>query len=288
MMIIKTKKIALILASSLFAVSMSYAEDYTPDPQDPYQGYNRAIFEFNDVFYQAVNEPVNAIYTTVTPQFLRDGIRNIFRNIALVPGLLNDALQWNWRYFAKDATRLALNTTVGIGGFFDVAGNAGIPWHPQGFGYTLAKWGGPDAISQPAYFVLPILGASTIGDSVGLALDAVASPITYISSPVLQNSMIAAYTLQENSDAIPQYEAITSTALDPYVAIREAYLQNRAYNIEQIKYDGNVPASVQQAQSESEDNASNVAPTPPSSANSISPALSGANDVSPALAAQSQ
>ncbi len=265
-MIIKTRKLALIIMSSLFLVSMSHAEDYTPDPQDPYQGYNRAIFEFNDVFYQAVNMPVNAIYTAVTPQFARDGIRNIFRNIALVPGLLNDALQWNWRYFGKDALRLGLNTTVGIGGFFDVAGNVGVPWHPQGFGYTLAKWGGPDAISQPAYFVLPILGASTIGDSVGLALDAVASPITYISSSTLQNSMIAAYSLQENNDAIPQYQAITSTALDPYVAIREAYLQNRAYNIEQIKYDGNVPASAEPA-----------SPTPDNS-----------SDISPALATQPQ
>jgi phospholipid-binding lipoprotein MlaA len=273
---IKTKKIALIVAFSLSTVSMSHAEDYTPDPQDPYQGYNRAIFEFNDVFYQAVNMPVNAIYTMVTPQFARDGVRNIFRNIALVPGLLNDALQWNWRYFAKDAARLALNTTVGIGGFFDVAGNVGIPWHPQGFGYTLAKWGGPDAISQPAYFVLPILGSSTIGDSVGLALDAVASPITYTSPSWLQTSMVVAYTLQENNDGIPQYQAITSTALDPYVAMREAYLQNRAYNIEQIKYDGNVPSSAQ-----------DTSPTPDDSGD-ISPATSNSDDMSPALATQSQ
>ena len=255
---------------------MSYAEDYTPDPQDPYQGYNRAIFEFNDVFYQVVNVPINAIYTTITPQFARDGVRNIFRNIALVPGLLNDALQWNWRYFGKDAARLALNTTVGIGGFFDVAGNVGIPWHPQGFGYTLAKWGGPDSISQPAYFVLPILGASTISDSIGLALDGVASPITYISSPLLQYSMVGAYTLQQNSDSMPQYQAITSTALDPYVAIREAYLQNRAYNIEQIKYDGNVPSHAQEESSA------------PDSSSGISPALSDSSDTSPALAGQSQ
>jgi phospholipid-binding lipoprotein MlaA len=242
----KTRILALMVVCSLLtACASTPSNEYAYDSQDPYQTYNRAMFKFNDVFYQAVAMPINTIYTTVTPEVGRDGIRNFFRNLGLIPGLLNDALQWNWDYFGKDATRLVLNTTLGLGGLFDVAGNAGIPWHPQGFGYTLAKWGGPDTVNQPAYLVLPILGSSTVSDTVGLVVDIYTYPVTYVSPVWLQNTMIAAYTLQKNADAMPQYQAITSTALDPYVAVREAYLQNRAYNIQQIKYDGHVPDSLQ-------------------------------------------
>lgn len=241
---LKIKEISLILACGLLSACASNPQQYTYDPQDPYQGFNRAMFKFNDVFYQAVAMPVDTIYTTATPEFARDGVRNFFRNLGLVPGLLNDALQWNWDYFAKDATRLVLNTTLGLGGLFDVAGNAGIPWHPQGFGYTLAKWGGPQTINDPGYLVLPILGSSTVSGTIGLIVDGYTYPVTYVSPSWLQNAMIATYILQQNSDAMPQYQAITSTALDPYVAVREAYLQNRAYNIEQIRYDGHVPPSV--------------------------------------------
>lgn len=242
---LKIKIVALILSCGFLCACASNPAQYPPDPQDPYQTYNRAMFKFNNVFYQAVAMPVNTIYTTATPEFARDGVRNFYRNLGLLPGLMNDALQWNWRYFVKDATRLVLNTTLGLFGLFDVAGNAGIPWHPQGFGYTLAKWGGPETINNPGYFVLPILGASTISDTLGLAVDIYTYPVTYVSPVWVQNTMIATYTLQENADDMPQYEAITSTALDPYVAVREAYLQNRAYNIQQIIYDGNVPDNLQ-------------------------------------------
>lgn len=242
----KIKNISLLLLTCLLISGCATTStQYPPDPQDPYEAYNRAMFKFNDKFYQAVAMPINSIYTTITPSFGRDGIRNFFRNLGLVPGLLNDALQWNWCYFAKDATRLLLNSTLGLAGLFDVAGNAGIPWHPQGFGYTLAKWGGSQTVTQPGYLVLPILGSSTVSDTVGLVVDIYTYPVTYVSPVWLQNVMIATYTLQKNADAMPQYQAITSTALDPYVAVREAYLQNRAYNIQQIKYDGHVPDNLQ-------------------------------------------
>lgn len=260
------KKITLILMCSLLTACATDGT-YPADPQDPYQAYNRAMFKFNDVFYQAIAMPVNTIYTTATPEFARDGVRNFFRNLGLVPGMMNDILQWNWRYFSKDAGRFILNSSLGLGGLFDVAGNAGIPWHPQGFGYTLAKWGGPDTISQPGYLVLPILGSSTVSGAVGLVVDAYTYPVTYVSPVWLQNTMIATYILQENADAMPQYQAITSTALDPYVAVREAYLQNRAYNIEQIRYDGEVPANLQNP---TPSNADSMMPP----ASNMSPALS--------------
>ena len=210
---------------------------YTSDPSDPYQGYNRAMFSFNNGFYTYVANPVNDVYTTVTPGFFRSGVRNFFRNINTVPALANDALQWNWLYFGKDLVRLALNSTLGLFGLFDVAGSAGIPWHPQGFGYTLAKWG----YAQSNYFILPILGPSTVSDTIGLGVDTVSSPVFWIEPVWARNTMGGVYFLQKSSDLLPQYNLINKTALDPYIALRESYMQNRAYNIQQIKFDGKVP-----------------------------------------------
>lgn len=245
----KLKHLSLILLSSLLAACSGNTK-YPADPNDPYQSYNRAMFEFNNGFYASVAEPVSGLYNSATPGFFRTGVRNFFRNVGLIPGLANDALQWNWCYFAKDTFRLVLNTTLGLGGVFDVAGSAGVPWHPQGFGYTLAKWGGPEVVNNPGFIELPFLGPNTISGTIGLAVDIYTYPIMYVNQNGLRYGLEAGYIVQQNADSMPQYQNITSTALDPYVAIRESYLQNRRYNIQQIIYDGHVPESVQQETAE--------------------------------------
>jgi len=252
---LKNSAYILLLSLSLSLSGCASNPQNQADPNDPYQAFNRSMFNFNHGFYTYVGNPLNDVYTTITPGFARTGARNFFRNLNTAPGLANDMLQWNWRYFGKDLARLLLNSTLGLFGLFDVAGSSGIPWHPQGFSYTLAKWG----YAQSNYLVLPILGPSTVSDTIGLGVDTVSSPLFYVSPIWVRNTLGGEYFVQKSSDVLPQYNLIMKTALDPYIALKEAYLQNRAYNIEQIKYDGNVPAS-KQALNDNIDSASTSPP----------------------------
>lgn len=232
----KNRLTYLATAISLFLVLTGCSTTpSTPDPSDPYQNYNRAVYSFNDGFYNYVATPINAVYTTALPDFARTGVTNAFSNVATVPDMMNDALQWNWRYFGKDTLRLILNTTLGVFGLIDVAGASGIPAHEQNFSYTLAKWGWVNS----NYFILPILGPGTVSSAVATPVDYFSSPLTYVPS---SNKWIWGLWgldgLQVISNQLPSYNVINSTAVDPYVAIRNAYMQNRAFIIQEIQTDG--------------------------------------------------
>ena len=204
------------------------------DPNDPYQSYNEAMFSFNDGFYTYVGRPVNDAYTFILPSFARTGVSNFYQNIGTVPDMANDLLQWNWRYFGKDTARLIINTTLGLFGLIDIAGYSGIPAHDQDFTYTLAKWGWVNS----NYFVLPILGPSTISGTISLVPDYFMSPMAYVQTGFWRWAIWGTYALNVNYKAMPQYKILQETAVDPYVAMRDAYMQNRQFVISQIQNDG--------------------------------------------------
>src|SRR3990167_378409 len=141
-----------------------------PDPtaNDPLEGYNRAMFAFNqDVDHLAIR-PVAWVYSKVTPPLLQSGITNVFNNVDEISTFPNDFLQGNFRYMVLDFWRFAINTTLGVGGLFDVATRLGIQPHVESFSLTLAKWRGGK--SSP-YFVIPVLGPSTLQSGIGYAAD---------------------------------------------------------------------------------------------------------------------
>ena len=212
------------------------------NPTDPYENYNRTVYKFNNGFYDYVATPIDTVYTMAVPEFMRTGITNAFANIGTFPNMINDALQWNWRYFAKDTARLILNTTLGLFGLIDVAGASGIPAHQQGFSYTLAKWG----YVNSSYFMLPVLGPGTVSSTISLVPDYFMSPLTYVHEGDWQYPLWGLYGIQTISNQLPAYNAVNATALDPYVAIRNAFLQNRAYVLQQIQYDGQIPSQTNQ------------------------------------------
>ncbi len=221
---------------SLVALILTGCASTQPtDPNDPYESYNRGVYKFNNGFYHYVATPVNTVYTTALHEFVRTGIGNAFNNINTVPDMMNDALQWNWRYFVKDTVRLVLNTTLGILGLIDVAGESGIPAHEQGFSYTLAKWGW----SNSNYFMLPFFGPGTVSTAFSLPVNYFMSPLTYIpQSSGTSWTLWGVDSVQTISEQLPSYNAINDSAIDPYVSIRNAYIQNRAYVLEQIENDG--------------------------------------------------
>ncbi|MFW5723912.1 MAG: VacJ family lipoprotein, partial [Halochromatium sp.] len=143
------------------------------DPRDPWQAYNRAMFKFNTDFDNAFFKPAAKGYQAIVPEPIDQGISNFFNNLADINSAVNNALQFKLSRAGTDVGRLAVNTTVGLGGFFDVATNIGIPSYKEDFGQTLGYWG----IGDGPYFVMPILGPSSVRDTVGFAGDLFVDPL---------------------------------------------------------------------------------------------------------------
>src|SRR3990167_6449191 len=158
---------SLALSTLTLSGCMMYKPDGTVN-DDPFEHYNRVAFAFNMDIDHLVFRPVAKVYDKITPAPLQTGIHNVFNNIDEIPTCSNDFLQGNFRYIAIDVWRFAINTTLGVGGLFDVATRLGIQPHVETFGLTLAKWRGGQ--SSP-YFVIPILGPATLQSGIGYAAD---------------------------------------------------------------------------------------------------------------------
>ena len=207
----------------------------TKENPDPYMGYNRGMYRFNNDFNKMFLTPLTIAYSDVTPGFVRTGVSNFFSNINTVSDVANDVLQGNWRYFLKDTARLFLNTTLGLFGLIDVASNAGLPPHQQSFGLTLYKWG---IMRHSPYFVLPFLGPSTVRGTIGLVPDYFMNPISYYRPRYARYILKGVEFLQKATSTLPKLNFIIKNAIDPYVALRNVYLQNQKLVVKQIMTDG--------------------------------------------------
>lgn len=195
---------------------------------DPYERSNRKLFDFNDRIYSEVVEPITCVYRRL-PSPVRKVIRNGFQNLEAPSRFVNFALQAKPHRAGDEMSRFVINSTVGIGGMFDVAQNAcGIQGHDADFGQTLGVWG----VQPGAYLVVPALGPSDQRDLVGFAVDYVMDPLFWVPGPfwVTWPASFVKYT-GEASDNIDQYEAMKKASLDPYVAMRNAYMQHREHMI---------------------------------------------------------
>ncbi|HEB55087.1 MAG TPA: VacJ family lipoprotein [Gammaproteobacteria bacterium] len=206
-----------------------------PDEHDPFESYNRAIYKFNKTVDDAAIRPVAQVYADYTPNFIQSGVSNFFSNLADVVVLANDLLQLKIEQAGSDFYRVFLNSTLGVFGLFDPATHVGLSKHREDFGQTLAVWGVP---SGP-YFVLPLLGPSTIRGTGGLVVDIYNHPLSH--SLVKDNSVTwglagLAY-ISKRAELLGASRVLDQAALDPYIFTREAYLQHRRNLI----YDGNPP-----------------------------------------------
>jgi phospholipid-binding lipoprotein MlaA len=200
---------------------------------DPLESYNRTMFKINDSVDKAVLKPVSRTYDKITPSPLKKGFKNFFSNIGEVPVVFNDLLQLKFQQAAYDTSRFFINTILGLGGFLDIAADAGLEKHDEDFGQTLGKWGVP---SGP-YFVLPILGPSTIRDSVSRLADAPLKPIGYVSPNSAKYGLYASDGVVTRASLLGASNVLGEAALDPYVFVRDGYLQRRLKQV----YDGKVP-----------------------------------------------
>jgi phospholipid-binding lipoprotein MlaA len=185
---------------------------------DPYENFNRKMFIFNDTVDDYVAKPISDGYKWITPQFMQTGVYNFFNNLKDINVVINDILQAKFAQGAHDTGRFALNTTMGLGGFVDVAKSVGLEQNDEDFEQTLAVWGVP----QGSYLVIPFLGPSTVRGIPGAAFDAAANPSSYIGLPVQLISL-----LNTRANAEGSLKFIDEAALDPYVFTRESFLQWR-------------------------------------------------------------
>lgn len=197
---------------------------------DPYENFNRKVFYFNDKVDNYVAEPISDAYKWITPQFVQTGIFNFFNNLKNINVVLNDMLQAKFSQSAQDSGRFLMNTTVGLGGLFDVAKHVGWEQNEEDFEQTLAVWGVP----QGSYLVLPFLGPTTARGIPGSVFDTAANPATYVGLPVQLVSM-----LNSRASAEGALKFIDEAALDPYVFTRESFLQWRT----SLATDGNAESS---------------------------------------------
>jgi phospholipid-binding lipoprotein MlaA len=203
------------------------------DPRDPFEGWNRGVYKFNDKFDDYLARPVAETYEDWVPREVRDRVRNFFGNLADPFIGINNLLQGKVSEGFDDWARFILNTTVGLVGIHDVATDFGLEKHNEDFGQTFGRWG---AGTGP-YLVLPIFGSSNVRDGVGLAVDMVTDPLGEVRPIDLRNSAIATRAVQTRADLLGASRVLGEAALDRYVFQRDAYLQRRR----SLVYDGRPP-----------------------------------------------
>jgi phospholipid-binding lipoprotein MlaA len=207
------------------------AENGHPDPLEP---FNRSMFEFNEFVDAYMARPLARGYQKITPEAVDRGITNFFGNLDEVPTAFNNLLQFKVKEAFSDLGRLAVNSTVGILGFRDVATGMGLEKHEEDFGQTLGKWG----FGTGPYLVLPIIGPRNIRDAVGFGVDWVTNPIYYrIGDNEAGWAMWILRYVDRRSDLLRSQQVLESAAIDPYVFTRDSYLQRRRY----LVYDGDPP-----------------------------------------------
>ncbi len=215
---IKSLMVAVLLAFT----GVAYAEDaYNPDP---WEGFNRRVFAFNEIMDKYVARPLAQGYQYVTPQDVDDSVTNFFRNLGDVLVIVNDLGQLKFGQAASDTGRFLINSTVGFFGFFDVASHIGLEKHDEDFGQTLGYWG----VGTGPYLVLPVLGPSTLRDTGGKALDFVSGlSYTDIAETRAQSTgLFVTSSVDFRADLISSESLITG---DKYVFLRSFYLQRREY-----------------------------------------------------------
>lgn len=226
--IIKYQQIlGLIIVSFLLGGCASFAVDLTGQSSSEanaekisWQAFNRDAYTFNKSVDDLVVKPIGQGYKKIIPDVIDTGISNMFSNLKDVPNALNSLLQLKPKDAVSDAGRFVINSTIGIAGFFDVATAMDLPKHNEDFGQTLAVWGVPSG----AYVMLPVLGPSSLRDSVGMLVDTVTNPGFYF------NYASAYYLLEKidkRGDLLSVEESLKGISDDDYNTLRTAWLQQR-------------------------------------------------------------
>lgn len=199
--------------------------------KDPIQPYNRSMFTFNDKAYYYVFKPISQGYKSMIHEKARLSVRNFFSNLKWPVRFVNCLLQGRFKGAGTETSRFVINSTIGIGGLLDLAKSQfHIEKEDRDFGQTLGKY----KIGSGFFIEWPLIGPSTVRDTVGYLGDAVLNPLSFLLGP-LENFGVRTFdtTNEISIDKGDTYESITKPAIDPYIAIQDAYVQNRIKKIKE-------------------------------------------------------
>lgn len=200
---------------------------------DPWEGFNRGVYRFNDFADRAALKPVARGYEKITPDWFRTGVGNFFTNLTYPTVILNQLLQGKPGMAGRDTGRFLINSVLGIGGLFDVAVHAGLAENDEDFGQTLAVWGVP---SGP-YFTIPLFGPSTARDAPSRIADYFSGTTRYIDLHWQEEWSVRALEVVNDRAELLPLEGQFEQVFDRYGFIRDAWIQRREYQI----FDGNPP-----------------------------------------------
>ena len=202
---------------------------------DPLEPWNRIMFTVNDKLYFWVMKPTAKVYNTFIPEWGRIRVRNVVHNVAMPVRFVNSVLQLKFHAAAGELGRFVANTVGGLGGMFEVVkDNPQIGTMDRDLGQTLGKYGIPDGF----YIIWPFFGPSSFRDSIGMAGDGFLTPENYIT-PFLDSVAVQAYEkVNDASLKIGDYEDFKESAIDPYIAMKDAYYQYRKSKVKEESYSG--------------------------------------------------
>lgn len=206
------------------------------DPRDPFEPFNRGVYKFNDRVDKAVLQPTARAYRAVLPPFVRRSVSNVFSNMNDVRVGLNNTLQGKFTTAYTDFGRVAINSTLGVLGLFDIASEAGIEKHNEDFGQTLGWWG----VADGPFIMLPIFGPSNARDTVGFVVDRYTDPVNQIDPSRAQNQLTVTRLVNRRAELLDASRVLDTVALDQYQFVRDGYLQRRR----SLVYDGKPPADI--------------------------------------------
>ncbi len=200
---------------------------------DPWENWNRKVFSFNEGLDEHVLKPVATAYQSVVPSFVRTAVHNFFSNAEDAWSAVNHLLQGKFQSGFEMMVRFNTNTVFGLGGVLDVASEAGIERQPEDFGQTLGRWG----FGAGAFIMWPVLGPSSVRDSVALPLDRSATPAVVFRDYADELGILTVQLIDTRANLLGASRVIDDIALDKYTFIRDGYLARRR----SLVYDGNPP-----------------------------------------------
>lgn len=223
---VRTPRLAGSVAAAGLALALAGCA--SGPPNDPLEPYNRGMSTFNENVDDVVLRPVATVYKTITPAMARTGVSNFFANLGDAWSFVNNALQLHPEGTLNSAVRFTVNTVFGIGGIFDVASEMGVDRRRQDFGLTLGRWGVPTG----PYVVLPLLGPSTVRDTLALPVDAQGNLLSTVYPVTTRNSLLGLRLVNTRANLLRASEVLDTAALDKYTFTRDVFLNLRSQGLD--------------------------------------------------------
>ncbi|WP_189492869.1 MlaA family lipoprotein [Formosimonas limnophila] len=210
-------------------VALTVANDES-EVYDPFEKFNRAMYDSNTVIDKYTLGPVSRGYSKVVPKPIQSCVTNFFQNLSVPYTAVNNLLQGKFKAAGQDVCRFVINSTVGLGGCIDVASKAKIPKHNEDFGQTLGKWG----VKPGAYVMLPLLGPSNIRDTLAMPVDFFANPLGYKKFIKIRNYTTLLKVVDTRVQLQGTLDLIDEVALDKYAFSRDAWSQKREADVSDV------------------------------------------------------